>query len=351
MPKVIPAEVTTRMLAPDEDGDSERQGQLYQPVQQLDKFPPPFKIKYEWFDPEKARQWLKKADDAPGFNQRKISLSEIRRWKNLHVTQRFVHFLPNQAICVDDDGVMLNGQHRLSGVAGSPGGTQAGFMVIYGVPRWMFAFFDTNKTRSLKDVFHIGARPSEPQTGSAMKLAMRYEEFLIGRRRPTGWRHWNLVKDEHQDVDAFYARREEVQDWYGVGDKTYRTARLLVPSVMVFRFYQSLAWPDGDEQIQDFTEKLATGKGLISPEDPTRLLREWARDAYINRDHIFAKRETHLMLLFRTFAHAQHSTRLPKLQWAYGQPMSMPFHPKGHEVAVKNVRLALDEIDREHQAG
>lgn len=345
--KAHAAPVTTRQLAPEPAVEESHEVLLHHPVRQLDEFPPNFKTKYEWFDPAKARQWLNEADQDPSFRQRPTTLSGVRRFRNLVTTSRFVHFLPNTPICVDPNGVMLNGKHRLLGLSGCPEDAKAGFIVIYNVPRWMFAFFDTNKTRTLKDVFHIGARPHGPQTPSAMRLAMRYEEFLLGLRPPTGWRHWNSIKDEHQDVDVFAARREELQDWYKTGEKLHRIVRLIHPAVMVFRFYQNLAWPDGDAQIQEFCDQLVF-PGILPKSHPAVQLRTYTLDTYINKDQVFAKREAHLMLLFRMFQQAQNGTRIDRFTWAYGQPMSMPYHPKGHEVAVKNVRLALDEIDREH---
>lgn len=321
-------------------------GQLHRPVPQLTELPPAFDIEYLYFSPQMATQWLDNARQADGFRQRPLRLAEARRWKNVIQTQRFVHFLPNQAICENEHGVLINGQHRLTGLSQCPDDTVAGFMVIRKVPRWMFAFFDTNKGRTLKDVFHIGTRQSDPQTGSAMKLGMRYEEFLLGKRSPGGWRHWNIVKDEHQDVDDFYARREELQDWYALGSQVYQRARLLIPSVMVFSFYQSLAWPEGDPDVLDFIEQLKNASKL-SPEHPARLLRQWTSEAYMHHQQVFAKRETHLMLIMQAFERSMRGGRYQRLQWAYGQPMSVPYHPKGPEVAVKNVRLALEDIDRE----
>lgn len=348
--KAQAAPVTTRQLAPEPAAEESRDVLLHEPVKQLAKFPPDFQVEYEWFDPEKAQQWLDEADQDPHFWQRPTSMAGIRRWRNLVTTKRFVHFLPNTPICKDPDGVMLNGKHRLMGLTGCPEDAEAGFMVVYNVPRWMFAFFDTNKTRTLKDVFHIGARPHGPQTPSAMKLAMRYEEFLMGLRPATGWRHWNTIKDEHQDVDVFFERREELQDWYGVGEKVYRVARILHPSAMVFRFYQNLAWPEGDAEIQEFTEQLVTPTGRLPKSHPVVQLRTWTQESYINRDQVFAKREVHLMLLFKMFQQSRIGSRIERFTWAFGQPMSMPYHPKGHDVAVKNIRVALDEIDREHAA-
>jgi hypothetical protein len=337
------AAVATRSLAP-EQAEEDAQP-LHRAVQQLDlSQKPPFKPDYPWITPEKAQQIITEARQAEGFRNRPLSLAQVRRWKNLYRTDRFVHFFPGGPLCYDEQGVLINGHHRLNGLAGSPEGTKAGFVVFKNVPRWMFRFFDTNKARSVKDVFAIGARSFGPQTPSAMKLAMRYEEFIVGRRSANGWRHWNTEKDENDDIDSFYERRSELQDWYSAAEKIYRHGRLLVPAGMVFRFYQSLAWPDGDDEIGDFTEQLLKGSTLPATH-PVRKLTQWTNSAYLDRAQVFAKREVHLHLLFQTFRQVQNNSRIEVMQWAYGMPMAMPYHPKGHEVAIKNVRAALDEID------
>lgn len=343
-----PSEVAVRQLAPEivEETD-EQEVLLHRPVNQLQEFPPGFKTEYVWFTPEMARAWVKEANQSTELRQRPISMSQIRRWQNLYKTDRFVHFLPAAPLCETPNKVSLNGLHRLTALAGMPDDIKAGFVVFRKVPSWMFSFFDTNKSRTIRDVFAIGNRLSGPHTGPAMKLALRYEEFLLGRRKATGWRHWNLVKDEHQDIDEFYGRRDELQDWYGVGEKLYKTARINAPAAMVFRYYQQLAWPDGDDEIADFLEKVHGGAGRQIPQHPGSVLRHWSVESYTEHQQVFAKRETHLMLLFRCFAQAQAGTRIPKIVYGYGQPMSMPYHPKGHEVALKNTRSALDEIDRE----
>jgi hypothetical protein len=335
--------VEVRSLAPPPASEEDAERLLYRPVRQLDQLPD-WKVKYEWVGPERAKTLLNRADDEEEFRQRTTKMAGIRRWKTLMRTKRFVDFLPNGVICIDPDGVMLNGKHRMTALAGQEG--EFGFVFFYDVPRWMFAYFDTNMVRTIKDVFHIGSRDAGPQTPSAMKLAMRYEEFLHGLRPGTAWRHWNQQKDEHQDVDDFLARRGELQDWYDVGEAVNRKTKLLVPSVMVFRFYQSIAWPEGDEKITAFCESLVTG-GNLPPSSPVLLLRDWAKDAFYNKEKIFAKRELHLMLLFRTFERYMNGSRLQKLNWAYGLPMTMPYHPDRFETGLENVKKALAELDAE----
>lgn len=349
--KVEPSEVTTRRIGPElvegVSEDTELDGHLHKPVQQLDHFPPKFEVEYIWYTPETARIELEKAEQAPGFRQRPQRNAQVRRWWNLIRSKRWVHFLPASPVCYDEEGIQINGQHRFLGLTRCPDDTEAGFMVLRNVPRWMFAYFDTNSNRTIKDVYSIGGRSFGPQTPSAMKLAMRYEEFLLGLRNPGGWRHWGQVKDEHADVDDFTARRAEVNDWYEQGDKVRKATRILHPATMVFAFYQSLAWPEGDENVFQFLEQVQNKKTNLPAGHPARLLNNWSNSVYMEQVNVPSKREVQLFLMFRTFAMAQRNTRLDQLVWAYGMPMAVPYHPDGTDRALLNIRAALKDIDDE----
>lgn len=347
MPKRVPkAEVHTRPLAP-EAATETPPGLLYRPVRQVEVDEdgrPPFDITYEWISPEQARQYLKEAAEAENFKQRPLTSAEVKRWVGLVDTKRFVHFLPNGIVCFDEEGILINGQHRFNGIA--EGDKPAAFVIFRNVPRWMFAYFDTNKTRTTKHVLYINNKTIKPQLDSALKLALRYEEFVQGVRPSTAWRHWNAVRDEHQDVDDFYDRRLEIMEWYKTAQRVYGRCKVLIPSVMTFGFYQSLAWPEGLDEMEAFLDELGLGKHL-NVQRPSHHLRKFTLEAFRDKTPIIAKREVHLALLMRTFAQEMKQTRTSVLHWAYGQPMTMPYHPKGHEVAIKNVRTALDAMDRE----
>lgn len=339
-----PEPVAVRLLEPERNTDEDAQLQmLYRPVPQLEGIPD-WKIKYEMFDSEKAQALLDRAEREASFRQRPTYVASINRWRAIYRTKRMVNYLPAGPICFDPDGVMLNGKNRMMALSGLKTEHEFGFMCVYGVPRWMFKYFDTNRPRTIKDVLYIGNRPMKPQTPSAIKAALRYEEFLFGLRPAIGWKHWNAVKDEHVDSDDFYSRRLELQDWYASAEKVYRLTRLLLPSIMVFRFYQSLAWPDGDEMITEFLDTLITKESVVNTNAAIQL-RDWSRDVYYEKTLISAKREVHLMLLFRTFDQFARNTRIQSIQWAYGMPMAMPYHPGGHEAALANVKDALAEMD------
>lgn len=333
--------VVTRMLEPPANQDDNVM--LYRPVPQVSG-PEDMRTKFVQISPAQADEWVRRSALDPSFRQRVTKVRDVRRWRILMETDRFVSYLPNGPLCLDSEGVLLNGKHRLTALAGQE--HSFGFMVVENVPRWMFRFFDTGAPRTLNDVFHISNRMTKAQSGSTMRLAMRYEEFLYGKRRAIGWKDWGQQRDEHYDVDDFLGRREDLSDWYYVGQQIYSGCKLLVASAMVFRFYQSLAWPEGEEQLVAFCEGLAKG-AMLAPRVPTLVLREWARQSNEQKEKIRGKRELHLLMLMRMYALTVQGDRIDRMQWAYGFPMTMPYHPDGPQTAVKNVLAALAEMDEQ----
>lgn len=341
--KVVPAYTPPPPSTADDEATEDVQLR-YREVPQIED-PSVFKVEYRWVDNEEADDMLRAADADPDFRQRQTYPRDVRRWKLLMESNRFVHFLPNGPLCYDEHGMLINGKHRLLATAGRKG-QKTGFMVVRNVPRWMFKFFDTPRQRSLNDVFYSAGRMTKAQTGSTMRLAMRYEEFLTSHRSGLGWRHWAAgVRDEHFDVEDFYSRRVDLADLYIAAESCAKKSRLVIASLMVFRFYQQLAWPDGADMVTAFWDGIKVGN--VPQATPPSTLRQWARDCYQDRERIQGKRELHLLLLFKMFGLYMAEERLPVLQWAHGFPMHMPYHPDGSDIALKNIEKALDELDKE----
>jgi len=335
------AGVEIKTLAPAAPEGEPDPHMLYRPVPQIEN-PQQMKVKFKAYTPDEAQRLLLDADSDTEFKQRPMRDRDARRWAILMETDRFVHYLPNGPLCFDPEGVLLNGKSRLTGVTRQT--KPIGFMVVNYVPRWMFKFFDQMRVRSLNDTFVMAGRMTHAQTGSTMRLAMRYEEFLHGIRPSLGWKTWAGERgDEHFDVDDFLARREDLADLYVAAEHCSRPSKLGIAALMVFRFYQQLAWPDGVDVLTDFWDGLKTG--AMPPKSPSLLLRSWARDVWQDKERIQGKRELHLLLLFRYFALHAQGDKLHNLTWAHGFPMAMPYHPDGSEVAVKNVLAALAELD------
>jgi hypothetical protein len=343
--------VTTRFVGPNpvEDGDLTA---LLREAPQVDG-KPQFKVTFRQVTPQQARQYLDFAETFEDFRQRKTKPQDVRRWANLMCSKRFVEYLPNGPLCFDPEGVLLNGKHRMTALGyladyadadlDPDKVTSLGMMVVSDVPRWMFRYFDTGRTRTLNDVLEISGKFAKANTGSAMRAAMRYEEYLNGLRKATGWRDWGQHRDEHADVDFFYTKRGSLNDYYAEAQRVYHNAGMVIASGMLFRFYQELAWPEGLEHIETFWDGLSTGANL-APRSPLLELREWGKAN--KRERIAGKRELHVMLLFKHFDLSMRGSKIERVNWAFGMPMVPPYHPGGAEVAMENVRKGLAKLDR-----
>lgn len=105
---------------------------------------PPFQVWFEMVTPERAQALL---DTNPGnseFQNRSISTSRVSRyvddmldgfWETTH-----------QGVALDENGVLLDGQHRLMAIVRS--GCSARLMICSGVPRATFWLMDGGYTRS-----------------------------------------------------------------------------------------------------------------------------------------------------------------------------------------------------------
>ncbi len=337
------AEVETKFVFGATAGVDETQEHI-EPVQQLDG-KPPWKISYEWFTPTKAGKVIAQADANEEFRQRPLGVRDVNRWRTLMRTRRFVHFLPDSPILFDPDGLQMNGRHRFTALAGLEDEVdQVGFMVLRGVPQWMFPFFDNGRPRSLNDVFRIAGRMPKSQTGATVRLAMRYLEVMRGHRPPSGWQNWAGVRDEHVDVDMFLATHTDLGLHYNAAQNVYNTAKLNISALMTWRYCQELAWPE--QQNYDLIDKFWKGlhKGeMMRAAAPPMVLREWSMQSFYDREKIRGKRELHLILLndsFRRFVTKDWGDG--RQRWAHGWNMNPPYHPDGAEIAVKNVLAEAD---------
>ncbi len=312
---------------------------LYAPVPQIEGIPQ-WRIEFIYLDNKGAEAMLAKASQDDEFRNRPTSAAQVRFWKDIINARRHVNFIPDGALIYDEKNVLLNGKHRLTGLAEAEDGVEIGFMVIYGVPRWMFPYMGVNKVKTAKDVFYANYRIDKPQIIAATKMVLRYEEMLAGLRPEFGWRSWHKVRDQHADLDRIADLRGSLLDEYGNAmavRSPKHGCKLTATSLMIFMHYQYHAWPEGRQLLEKFLDGLREGADL-SKGNAALSLRNWGRDDYCPTE---GKPYAHLMLLFRHFAAFAKDERLPKVVLAFGQPMSFPYHPDGVDAAKANLDKAL----------
>lgn len=81
-------------------------------------------------------------------------------------------------IRLDDEGVILDGQHRLTAVIES--GTTQQFLVIYGVDKTAQATMDTGRKRSLVNILTLNGEKETTNLAALMMSAFRWSKGLRG---------------------------------------------------------------------------------------------------------------------------------------------------------------------------
>lgn len=138
--------------------------------------------------------------------------------------------LNGEAISFDNDGILINGQHRLSAVVKA--GVPVPFVIVRGVDPSAFTTYDSGKNRTAKDIFSMSGIPSATHVSSVLqsylKLRLhlissdtdRYGARLVGENRPTKEELLNLYYDnESMFVEATH-----------LGQKYYNQCHLMTIS-------------------------------------------------------------------------------------------------------------------------
>lgn len=330
------------------------------PVPQVSN-PPPFGVEFLMVTPEEAAVWWETMMADEEFRNRPLNTTDARHYKDLIDSDRFVHFLPNGIICRDPLGIFINGKTRMAGLKEAK--KPAGFVIFTNVPRWMWMYMDILKPKTARQVLFGNHKMDKPQAITALRFVIKYEEFLNGIRDAEGWRHWSTGRDEFADLDHIHDLRREMMDDYGNAMAIRKGGcHLLAAPLMLFRYYQYYAWPDGRGILHDFCEALRLGT------DPRRWmsaqsLRNWSTQGYFPTQ---GKKEAHLILLFQHFeSYAKKAWELeqrskrrldldgvdknfPQIREAvvaYGSPMRKPFHPDGELVALANLQRSIPPLN------
>lgn len=229
---------------------------LYEPLRErINPKKIPWTITYERVTARQAQKWLNDAAEYRGFGQRTRTPAAVARWRDLIQTNRFVEYLPLGGLCFNEDGIIMNGGNRL--VAQVELGLTLGYTIIRDCPTWMLPYFDNGKMRTAKEARQIMLRDSRPDAQNIIKLAMRYEEFLFGKRGTLGWVNWSRQRDEHVDIENFERKRGELLDYLERGKKlrVKLSSNYHVAAGACFIFYQQLAWPEGSEVLEQFLRR------------------------------------------------------------------------------------------------
>jgi hypothetical protein len=189
-----------------------------------------------------------KAKDALAKNKTNRSITKARVERYAESLKRGQWLVNGEAIVFDEDGHLVQGQHRMLAVISS--GIPMETYVVRGVPTGAFKTLDSGRNRSVSDVFGI----NKELNTRALAAACRAVEYLVN----------GLFASQ----ELFTASRAEeilveyptLRYWTHkfVGKRTLKS-NFPTASIGVFTLAAEVF---GSELIEDFVEALDSGAGL-----------------------------------------------------------------------------------------
>jgi hypothetical protein len=226
-----------------------------------------------------AEAWLATAVDLPqrGMTKRRVlnyaSAMQRGQWRVTH-----------QAIAIDTDGVLIDGQHRLSAVisAGLPFVEMA---VAFDVPRQTFDAIDVGLARTTASTLHIAGFTDANALSAAARSVLAYDSLAGTRRVPHSDSRSAFTSIDVLDFLA--SPRGEVMATVGalsrgiaislgrIGTRTWMMAGFTI-----------LAETDPPESVwQEFTDRMHSG-AMLAETSPILSFRRW-----VGAEHGYARVE------------------------------------------------------------
>lgn len=168
-------------------------------------------------------------------------------------------------VIFSDKGRLIDGQHRLSAIVES--GIAVEIWVAFGARDESFAYIDTGKKRSGGDVFAINGVPNANAMCAATKWLWVYENQKAATGTGAGAEKFLT----NADLYKYYLTIEDLQDARIAYDWWVRNA-LPCPTGAIAAFY--LCARKNRKQAERFFERVSTGVGFESKNDPAYKLRE-----------------------------------------------------------------------------
>ena len=203
-------------------------------------------------------------------SNRKYRASRSRRWAD--TITRGGWKLTHQGIAIDREGVLQDGQHRLSGVVRA--GRAAPFQITFGAdPDAMFAL-DGGDKRTLADVLHLAGEANYTVL-AAMPGMIRAIEASSPRQNPAAH------APGRDEIETFVAARPLMRESTTVGHGVAQKFKVAPTPIAVAHFL--IATKHGaSDAVDEFFTKLRLGVDLKT-RDAIYVLREDVIPAYFGR--------------------------------------------------------------------
>lgn len=205
--------------------------------------------------PDLAAEWLTR-----NTGNRPLSKSAVQQLVGR--IQRGEWQLTHQGIAFDEDGVLIDGQHRLAAIAKA--GTTVPLTVTHGVPRTAFTVMDTGRKRTGRDTLALAGETNSTHLAAALRGL-----HLYLNAPNSAWSGGSSVTSNDQLL-TMLDRHPGIRDALQHGIALNRACRITVTAAAIGWYVTSEARPDIDQTR--WKEGIVTGARL-EPGDPRLTLR------------------------------------------------------------------------------
>lgn len=214
-------------------------------------------ISIETVTPDIAQSWI----DRGGVNRK---LVERRVAALAAAFKRGEGRLTYEPIVFDDEGHVINGQHRLHAIVRS--GVPLQMMLVRGAEPEVFDVMDTGRSRTIGDILSIHGYASKDATAAAVRNLIFYEAY--GTFNPGARESQTLINSV--TTLEYLEKHPDVHEGLLIGDRIRGAG--LQGGIGVWAALATLWLRSDPDKAKAFAESLITGAGLM-PGDPGLALR------------------------------------------------------------------------------
>jgi len=212
------------------------------------------KPKVEYITPESASDYLEKNN-----GNRDLSSSHVREYQQMMSKGEWM--LAPDAIAFDQDGNLINGQHRLHAIIESD--TTQPFLIVRGLSPRVFEVADQGRRRNLGQALGLDGFSNARDLSALGKRVFNFEKGTSMDRKVTTVEGLDFIKHHMPEISDAITKTQSLRN---------EAKGLWRPACYRFVYF-TMMWRN-EKKAWEFIEGVATGVGFSSKDDPRRRLRE-----------------------------------------------------------------------------
>ena len=273
--------------------------------------PPELVARVETITPDLARSWL----DRGGPNRK---LSERRVDLLVHAIRNDQWQLTGEAIILDAEGRVRNGQHRLEAIFRS--GQPVQTLVVRNVHEDSFTVMDTGRSRSGADVLGMHGIANRIATASAARTLILIERF--GRPYASSFRDPAASPTNRDQLDYVLAHRAEIEHAIRMSTNLYHAG--FIGGVGLWGAALTLLLRVDEAATEEFVERLIQGDNLTRDSSILKL-RNLLLAANASWDGSARGRESLVALVIKAWNYWRRGEGIGQLSWRSEGRAAEPF--------------------------